>query len=95
MLKNNLIMCEYKDMSKKALEEFADKMRVERNSFLIENETLEDKVKELETELYFCNRNTRIKEIVDSGNNICFETHECNYVYKCISSITKEIVDEG
>ena len=41
-LKNNLIMCEYKDMSKKELEEFADKMRVERNSFLLEKETLEE-----------------------------------------------------
>ena len=28
-------------------------------------EELEDKIKELETELYFCNRNNRIGEIVD------------------------------
>ena len=38
---------------------------VERNSFLLEKERLEKKVKELETELYFCNRNKRIGEIVD------------------------------
>ena len=75
-------------------DKFWDKIRVERNGFALEIIKLQDKVKELETELYFCNRNTRIKEIVDSGNNICFETHECNYVYKCISPITKEIVDE-
>ena len=34
----------------KELEEFADRMRVDRNSFLSEKERLE-------TELYFCNRN--------------------------------------
>ena len=42
-----------------------DKIRVERNSFLLEKESLEERVKELETELYFCNRNKRIGEIVD------------------------------
>ena len=62
---NNLIMCDYKDMSKKELKEFADKMRIERNSFLLEKERLEERIKELETELYFCNRNKRIGEIVD------------------------------
>ena len=63
----NLIMCDYKDMSKKELEKFADKMRVERNSFLIEKERLEERIKELETELYFCRRNKRLEEIVDEG----------------------------
>ena len=38
---------------------------VERNTFLLEKERLEDRVKELETELYFCNRNRRVEEIVD------------------------------
>ena len=38
---------------------------VERNSFLVEKERLEKKVNELETELYFCNRNKRIGEVVD------------------------------
>ena len=38
---------------------------VERNSFLLEKEALEERVKELETELYFCNRNKRVEEIVD------------------------------
>ena len=64
-LQDTLIMCEYKDMKRKELEEFADKMRIDRNSFLIERETLEDKVLELETELYFRNRNNRIGELVD------------------------------
>ena len=67
---NNLIMCDYKDMSKKELEKFADKMRVERNSFLIEKEILEERVQELETELYFCNRNKRIGEIVDERTKV-------------------------
>ncbi len=65
MLKDKFIMCEYKGMKRKELEEFADKMRVDRNSFLLEKERLEERVKELETELYFCNRNKRIGEIVD------------------------------
>jgi len=64
-MNDKLIMCDYKDMSQKELEEFADKMRVDRNSFLLEKERLEERVKELETELYFCNRNKRIGEIVD------------------------------
>ena len=38
---------------------------VERNSFLLEKEALEERVKELETELYFCNRNKRVGEVVD------------------------------
>ena len=64
-MNDKLIMCDYKDMSQKELEEFADKMRVDRNSFLLEKERLEERVKELETELYFCNRNKRIGEVVD------------------------------
>ena len=31
----------------------------------VERNALQDKVKELETELYFCNRNKRVGEIVD------------------------------
>ena len=46
-------------------DKYWDKIRVERNSFLLEKERLEEKVKELETELYFCNRNKRVGEIVD------------------------------
>ena len=69
-MKNDIIMCDYKDMSKKELEKFADKMRVERNSFLIEKEILEERVQELETELYFCNRNKRIGEIVDERTKV-------------------------
>ena len=46
-------------------DKFWDKIRVERNSFLLENESLEERVKELETELYFCNRNKRVGEVVD------------------------------
>ena len=46
-------------------DKFWDKIRVERNSFLLEKERLEEKVKELETELYFCNRNKLVEEIVD------------------------------
>ena len=69
-MNDKLIMCDYKDMSQKELEEFADKMRVDRNSFLLEKERLEERVKELETELYFCNRNNRIGEIVDERTKV-------------------------
>ena len=37
----------------------------DRNTYLIEKQILERKVEELETELYFCNRNKRVGEIVD------------------------------
>ena len=49
----------------KVKDKYWDKIRVERNSFLLEKESLEERVKELETELYFCNRNKRIGEVVD------------------------------
>ena len=46
-------------------DKYWDKIRVERNTFALEITKLQDKVKELETELYFCNRNKRVEEIVD------------------------------
>ena len=46
-------------------DKYWDKIRVERNTFALEITKLQDKVKELETELYFCNRNKRVGEIVD------------------------------
>ena len=62
-LEDKLIMCEYKGMKRKELEEFADRMRVDRNSFLTQVHTLE-------TELYFCNRNKRIGEVVDERTKV-------------------------
>ena len=61
-LEDKLIMADVKYMKRKELEEFADRMRIDRNSFLLQ-------VQELETELYFCNRNKRVEEIVDEQNN--------------------------
>ena len=43
-------------------DKYWDKIRVERNTFALEITELQDKVKELETELYFCNRNKRVGE---------------------------------
>ena len=37
----------------------------DRNTYLIEKQILEKRVEELEAELYFCNRNKRVGEIVD------------------------------
>ena len=61
----NLIISDVKKMDREKLEKFAEEMRIERNSFIIEKDIVEDKIIELETELYFCNRNKRIGEIVD------------------------------
>ena len=51
------------------LEELHATNLVERNSFLLEKERLERKVSELETELYFYNRNKRVEEIVNEQNS--------------------------
>ena len=56
---------EYARECNKVKDKYWDKIRVERNSFLLEKESLEERVKELETELYFCNRNKRVGELVD------------------------------
>ena len=58
VLDESLIIANVREMSRKELEQFADRMRIDRNSFLIQ-------VQELETELYFCNRNRRVEEIVN------------------------------
>ena len=58
VLDESLIMADVREMSRKELEQFADRMRIDRNSFLIQ-------VQNLQTELYFCNRNNRIEVIVD------------------------------
>ena len=58
VLSEHIIMANVKKMSRKDLEQFADRMRIDRNSFLLQKE-------ELETELYFCYRNNKIEEIVN------------------------------
>ena len=58
ILSESLIIVDTKDMSREELEQFANRMRIDRNSFLLQKE-------ELETELYFCHRNNKIEELVD------------------------------
>ena len=69
VLSDCMIVADTKEMSREELEKFADRMRIDRNSFLYrgkdEWKKLEDRVIELETELYFCNRNKRVEELVD------------------------------
>ena len=69
VLSDHIIMANVKEMSRDKLEKFADRMRIDRNSFLYRGEEdwkkLEDKIIELETELYFCRRNNKIEEIVN------------------------------
>ena len=50
-------------------DKYWDEIRIERNGFALKITELQDKVKELETELYFCNRNKRVGEIVDEQNS--------------------------
>ena len=61
---------EYARECNEVKDKYWDKIRVERNSFLLEKERLEERVKELETELYFCNRNKRIGEVVDERTKV-------------------------
>ena len=65
ILSEHIIMANVKEMSREELEKFADRMRIDRNSFLYRGEDewkkLEDRVIELETELYFCYRNNKIE----------------------------------
>ena len=69
VLSDRIIMADVKEMSREELEKFADRMRIDRNSFLYRGEEdwkrLEDKIIVLETELYFCRRNNKIEEIVN------------------------------
>ena len=69
VLSDRIIMADVKEMSREELEKFADRMRIDRNSFLYRGEDewkkLEDRVIELETELYFCRRNRRVEELVN------------------------------
>ena len=58
ILSESLIITNVKKMSREELEKFADRMRIDRNSFLLEKE-------ELETELYFCYRNNKVEEIIN------------------------------
>ena len=58
ILSEHIIMANVKKMSRKDLEQFADRMRIDRNSFILQKE-------ELETELYFCYRNNKIEELVN------------------------------
>jgi len=58
ILSDCLIMADVGEMSREELEQFADRMRIDRNSFLLDKE-------ELETELYFCYRNNKVEEMVN------------------------------
>ena len=58
VLSDRIIMADVKEMNREELEQFADRMRIDRNSFLIQVQTLE-------TDLYFCRRNNKIEEIVN------------------------------
>ena len=56
---------EYARECNKVKDKYWDKIRIERNGFALDIIELQDKVRELETELYFCRRNRRVEEVVD------------------------------
>ena len=58
VLSECIIMADVGEMSREELEQFADRMRIDRNSFLL-------RIEELATELYFCRRNNKIEEMVN------------------------------
>ena len=53
----------------KVKDKYWDKIRIERNGFALKITELQERVKELETELYFYNRNKRVEEIVNEQNS--------------------------
>ena len=60
VLDESLVVANVRDMSREELEQFANRMRIDRNSFLLQKE-------ELETELYFCYRNNKVEELVNEN----------------------------
>ena len=76
MFKDKLLICDTKDMTRKELDFFADRMRIERNSYFIQIETLEKETMELKQEIeelkkqyYFDVRNKQIEIEILKKNN--------------------------
>ncbi len=61
---------EYTRECSKVKDKYWDQIRVDRNSYLLEKQSLKRKVEELETELYFCNRNRKMEKIIGSKDTI-------------------------
>ena len=61
---------EYTRECSKVKDKYWDQIRVDRNSYLLEKESLKREVEELKTELYFCNRNNKMEKIVGNENAV-------------------------
>jgi hypothetical protein len=68
MFQEKLLVCNTKDMTRKELDYFADRMRIERNSYFLRKEESEEKIEELENEIeqlkqqyYFDMRNKQMQ----------------------------------
>ena len=68
--------------SYKKLEEFADKMRVERNSYLAEKLSLEERIRDLETKLYYCRSNKKLTTKTSPLHN---KDYERKLIYTAIT----------
>ena len=71
VLEESLIIATARDMTREDLEQFADRMRIDRNSFLVQLGTLKDKIENLELKLsqkeqdyYFNMRNLQMELVV-------------------------------
>tara|TARA_Y100000593_G_scaffold9617_1_gene17436 strand:+ start:140 stop:613 length:474 start_codon:yes stop_codon:yes gene_type:complete len=51
MFKDKLLVCDTRDMTRKELDFFADRMRIERNSYFLRKEESEEKVEEAQKEI--------------------------------------------
>ena len=73
VLSDKMIIADIKEMTREELEQFADRMRIDRNSFLYRSkedwEELENKIITLQTDLYFCDRNNQIERIVNENGH--------------------------
>ena len=76
MFKDKLLICDTRDMTREELDFFADRMRIERNSYFIQIETLEEeteelkqKIEDLKNQYYFDIRNKQIEiEVLKNEN---------------------------
>ena len=76
MFQDKLLVCDTKDMTRKELDYFADRMRIERNSYFIQKEQLEEeleelklKIKQMEQDYYFDMRNKQVEIETLKKNN--------------------------
>ena len=76
MFQNKLLICDTKDMTRKELDYFADRMRIERNSYHVQKDSMKEEIEELKQKLedlkqkyYFDMRNKQVEIETLKKNN--------------------------